>query len=213
MEKTNKLINAPEVCVCIIDEQPQMFFGVQSTDRQTIMNNVVGLAKAAKVFNIPIVLSTVESKSFSGYIYSKLQDVFPIYAPIERTTLNSWEDKNFKQAVEKTGKKKLVIAGLWTEVCVTLPTISALAEGYEVIIVTDASGGATKEAHDMAILRMVQAGAIPVTWQALMLEWQRDWARKETYNAVTAVIKDHGGAYGMGIEYATTMLPPSAASS
>ena len=195
----------PDNCVvALIDFQPQMFFGVQSHDRQTIQNNVVGLAKATKVFGVPTVVSTVETESFSGKMYKALADVFPDQAPIERTSMNSWEDEKFVAAVRETGKKKLVIAGLWTEVCVVLPAIEALRDGFEVYVVTDASGGTTMEAHQMAIDRTVQAGAIPVTWQQVMLEWQRDWARKETYAGVTGVIQEHSGAYGLGVWYVSS---------
>jgi nicotinamidase-related amidase len=187
--------------IAFIDFQPQMSFGVQSHDRQQIRNNAVGLAKAAKVFKVPAILTTVETQSFSGPLYSELLAVFPDQQPIERTSMNSWDDAKFRDAVKASGKKKLVLAGLWTEVCIVMPTIEALREGYEVYFVSDACGGTSKEAHDMAVQRMIQAGAKPVTWQQVMLEWQRDWSRKETYSAVTGVIREHSGAYGMGIDY------------
>lgn len=126
--------------------------------------------------------------------------------PIDRTTMNSWEDGNFVDAVKKTGRKKLVMAALWTEVCLAIAALSALDDGYEVYMVTDASGRVTAEAHDMAIKRMVQAGAVPVTWLQVLLEWQRDWIRQETYDAVLAIVKEHGGGYGQGIGYAMSML-------
>lgn len=201
----NVLLDPDEVVICIIDEEPQMFFAVESGGRLPIMNSVVGLAKAAKLFNIPVVLTTVAAETFSGPMYSKLQAVYPEIQPIDRTTLNSWEDPRVRKAIEDTGRQKIIIAGLWTEVCVALPTLSAMADGYEVFVVTDASGGASKEAHDMAILRMVQAGAVPLTWEGLMLEMQRDWANTDTYNGVMDIVKDHGGAYGLGVEYAQAM--------
>ena len=190
----------------IIDHQPQMAFGVQSIDRQTLKNNAVGLAKTAKIFNVPTILTSVETESFSGYIWPELLSVFPDQQPIERTSMNSWEDKKLVEAVKATGRKKLVIAALWTEVCLNFPTLEALAEGYEVYIVTDASGGTTKEAHDMSVQRMIQAGAVPVTWQQVLLEYQRDWAHKETYDAVMNLVREHSGAYGMGVDYAYTMV-------
>nr|GFC98589.1 isochorismatase hydrolase [Tanacetum cinerariifolium] len=116
------------------------------------------------------------------------------------------EHKKLVEAVKATGRKKLIIAALWTEVCLNFPTLDALAEGYEVYIVTDASGGTTKEAHDMSVQRMIQAGAVPVTWQQVLLEFQRDWAHKETYEAVMELVLEHSGAYGMGVDYAYTMV-------
>ncbi|MCV4342654.1 hydrolase [Pseudomonas capsici] len=200
-----ELLNPTNSALILIDHQPQMAFGVQSIDRQTLKNNTVGLAKAAKLFNVPTILTSVETESFSGYIWPELLGVFPDQQPIERTSMNSWEDRKLVEAVKATGRKKLIIAALWTEVCL-FPALEAMAEGYEVYIVTDASGGTTKEAHDMSVQRMVQAGAIPVTWQQVLLEYQRDWAHKETYDAVMALVLEHSGAYGMGVDYAYTMV-------
>ena len=202
----NSLLDPAQVAICLIDHEPQMFFGVESAARTRVMNAVTGLAKTAKVFNIPIILSTVEAFTFSGPLFPKIQEVFPDIIPIDRTTLNAWEDMNFRNAVKTTGRKKLLIAGLWTEVCVTLPALSALEDGYEVYIVTDASAGSSREAHKMAIQRMTMAGAIPLTWQAALLEFQRDWANKETYQPVLDVVAEHGGAYGIGVTYANTMV-------
>jgi nicotinamidase-related amidase len=203
----------PDNCtVCLIDHQPQMLFGVANFDRQTVVNNAVALAKAAKVFNVPTILSTVETKSFSGYIWPQLRAVFPDHTLFERTSMNAWEDTGFRGEVERIGRNKLVIAGLWTEVCVAFPTIQAIEDGYEVYVVADASGDINQISHDMAMQRVIQAGAAPVTWLQVMLEFQRDWARKGTYNAVMEIVKEHGGAYGIGVEYAYTMVhgqPPS----
>ncbi|MBT8769503.1 hydrolase [Metapseudomonas boanensis] len=201
-----ELLNPTNSALILIDHQPQMAFGVQSIDRQQLKNNTVGLAKTAKLFNVPTILTTVETESFSGYLWPELLGAFPGQQPIERTSMNSWEDKQFVAAVEATGRKKLVMAALWTEVCLTFPALEALEAGYEVYIVTDASGGTTKEAHDMSVQRMIQAGAIPVTWQQVLLEYQRDWAKKETYDAVIALVQEHSGAYGMGVDYAYTMV-------
>ena len=190
-----------------IDQQPQMAFGVQSIDRQTLKNNVVGLAKAAKVFNVPTTITTVETQSFSGYTYPELLDVFPNAKLLERTSMNSWDDKKVRDALKANGRKKVVVSGLWTEVCNTTFALCAMLEGgYEIYMVSDASGGTSKEAHDFAIQRMVQAGAVPVTWQQVLLEWQRDWARKDTYDAVMDIVREHSGAYGMGVDYAYTMV-------
>ncbi len=179
-----------------IDQQPQMAFGVQSIDRQVLKNNVVALAKAAKVFKIPTTITSVESASFSGYTYPELLDVFPDQPILERTSMNSWDDKKVRDALKANkNRPKVIVSGLWTEVCNITFAVSAMLEGdYEIYMVADASGGTSKEAHDYAMQRMIQAGVVPMTWQPVMLEWQRDWARK------------HSGAYGMGVDYAYTMV-------
>ncbi len=193
--------------IIFIDHQPQMAFGVQSIDRQVLKNNTVALAKAAKVFNIPTIITTVETESFSGNTYPELLDVFPGQDILERTSMNSWDEQKVRDALNANGKKKVVVAGLWTEVCNNSFALCAMLEGdYEIYMVADASGGTSKEAHDFAMQRMIQAGVIPVTWQQVMLEWQRDWARKETYTAVMDIVREHSGAYGMGVDYAYTMV-------
>jgi len=192
--------------VIFIDHQPQMVFGITSIDRQLLKNNVLGLAEAAKIFGVPVILTTIESQSFSGYMWPELLAIFPELKPIERTSMNSWEDVKFVEAVKNTGKRKLIIAALWTEVCLLFPALCAIAEDYEVYAVVDASGGTSLAAHETAMQRMIQAGVIPVTWQQVMLEYQRDWSRKETYDAVIGIVKQHSGAYGMGVEYAQTMV-------
>jgi nicotinamidase-related amidase len=178
------LLTTDNSVVAIIDLQPQMLFGVANFDRQSIINNNIVLAKAARVFNVPVVISTVETKSFSGYMWPQIQAIFPDAKPIERTTMNSWDDKNFVAAIEKTGRKKIVLSGLWTETCVALPTIQAIHDGYEVYVVEDCCGDINQLSHDNAMKRVVQAGAKPVTALSTMLEWQRDWAEKDTYDAV-----------------------------
>ncbi|GAB7550133.1 hydrolase [Cupriavidus sp. 8B] len=194
-----------------IDHQPQMAFGVQSMDRQAMKNNVVGLAKAARIFNIPTVITTVESESFSGYTYPELLDVFPGQKTLERTSMNSWDDQKVRDALAANGRKKIIVAGLWTEVCNTTFALSAMHDSdYEIYMVADASGGTSKEAHDYAMQRMVQAGVVPVTWQQVLLEWQRDWAHRDTYDAVMKLVKEHSGAYGMGVDYAYTMVHKAA---
>ena len=201
------LLDPSQVVIALIDHEPQMYFGVESDCRNAVLNAVIGLAKTAKAFNIPIILSTVEANTFSGPLVNKVQSVFPDIIPIDRTTLNAWEDKKFKTAVQATGRKKLLLAGLWTEVCVTLPALSAMEDGYEIYAVADASAGSSKQAHQMAMQRLIQAGAKPMTWQATLLEMQRDWANKDTYQVVTDIIREHGGAYGLGLEYASTFIP------
>jgi len=212
-KRSEKGLLTPDNCVvAIIDLQPQMLFGVANFDRQMIINNNVALLKAAKVFEVPVVLSTVETKSFSGNIWPQVQAIFPHQTPIERSSMNSWDDKNFVAAIEKSGKKKIVLAGLWTETCVALPTVQAIHDNYEVYVVEDCCGDVSQLAHDNAMKRVIQAGAKPVTALSVMLEWQRDWAERDTYDAVMDIVKSHFGAYGAGVEYAYTMVhgaPPT----
>ncbi|WP_111861075.1 hydrolase [Acinetobacter sp. CFCC 10889] len=193
--------------IIFIDQQPQMAFGVQSIDRQTLKNNVVGLAKAAKVFNIPTTITTVETDSFSGHTFPELLDVFPNQPLLERTSMNSWDDQKVRDSLAKNNRKKIIVSGLWTEVCNLTFALSALHDtDYEIYMVADASGGTSKEAHDYAMQRMIQAGVIPVTWQQVLLEWQRDWAKRDSYDAVMDIVREHSGAYGMGVDYAYTMV-------
>jgi nicotinamidase-related amidase len=212
-KRSEKGLLTPDNCVVtLIDLQPQMLFGVANFDRQAIINNNVALSKAARVFDMPVVLSTVETKGFSGNMWPQIQAIFPKQTPIERSSMNAWDDENFVAAVKKSGRKKIVLAGLWTETCVTLPTIQALHDGYEIYVVEDCCGDVSQLAHDNAMKRVVQAGAKPVTALSVMLEWQRDWAHKDTYDAVMDIVKTHFGAYGVGVEYAYTMVhgaPPS----
>ena len=190
-----------------IDHQPQMAFGVQSIDRQTLKNNTVGLAKAAKIFDIPTTITTVETESFSGHTYPELLSVFPEHPLLERTSMNSWDDQKVRDALAQNGRKKVIVSGLWTEVCNTTFALSAMLEGgYEIYMVADASGGTSADAHNYAMDRMVQVGVVPVTWQQVLLEWQRDWAHRDTYDAVIGLVQEHSGAYGMGVDYAYTMV-------
>jgi nicotinamidase-related amidase len=200
------LLTPANCVVAIIDLQPQMLFGVANFDRQLVINNNLILGKAARVFNIPTVLSTVESHGFSGIMWPQIQAIFPGTVPIERSTMNAWDDEAFVAAIKKTGKKKIVLCGLWTETCVALPTIQALFDGYEVFVVEDCCGDVSQLSHINAMTRMVQAGAKPVTALSVMLEWQRDWAIRETYDAVMDIARNHCGAYGVGVEYAYTMV-------
>jgi nicotinamidase-related amidase len=204
---SEKGLLTPDNCVlALIDHQPQMLFGVTNFDRQTIINNTVALAKTARVFGLPVVLTSVETKSFSGNVWPQLRAVFPNQEPIERSTMNSWDDKNFVAAVQKSGRKKIILAGLWTETCVALPTIQAIHDGYEVYVVEDCCGDVNQLSHDNAMKRVIQAGAKPVTALSVMLELQRDWALRDTYDAVMDIVKTHFGAYGSGVEYAYTMV-------
>lgn len=203
------LLSPDDHTLILIDHQPQMAFATKSHDIVELRNNVTGLAKAAKAFEVPTILTTVAEKSFSGPLFPELKAVFPEQQPIDRTTMNTWEDDRVTDKVEGYGRKRLVIAALWTEVCGVGPVLSAIDEGYEVFFVTDASGGVSEEAHDMAVQRMIQAGARPITWLQYMLELQRDWNRSATYDVVNEIAKEHGGGYGLGIIYAKTMFNAS----
>lgn len=177
------------------------------------MRNLTG-SPEGKIFNVPTILTTVETKNFSGNMWPQLLDIFPSQERIERSSMNSWEDEKFVAAVAATGRKKLIMAALWTEVCLAFPALGALKAGYEVYAVEDASGGTSPMAHEAAMRRIEQAGAVPVTSLQVLLEYQRDWARKGTYDAVIEAVKEHCGAYGQGVEYAYTMVhgvPPSRA--
>ncbi len=206
-KRSEKGLLTPDNCVVtIIDLQPQMLFGVANFDRQAIINNNLILTKAAKVFDVPLILSTVETKAFSGNMWPQIQAVYPEQAPIERSSMNSWDDDNFVAAVKNSGRKKIVLAGLWTETCVALPTVQAIHDGFEVYVVEDCCGDVSQLAHDNAMKRVIQAGAKPVTALSVMLEWQRDWAQRDSYDAVMDIVKNHCGAYGVGVEYAYTMV-------
>ncbi|MFD5467580.1 hydrolase [Kitasatospora sp. NPDC127059] len=205
------LLTPDNAMMLFVDHQPQMFFGTGSGDRTAIINATVGLAKAAKIFGVPTVLSTVAAESFSGPILPQLKAVFPDQEIIDRTSMNAWEDEALVEAVKTTGRTKIILSGLWTEVCLVLPALSALGQGYEVYVVADASGGVSPLAHEHALQRMTAAGAVPVTWIQVLLELQRDWARAETYVPVTELVMEHGGAYGLGLVYAHSMIDPHAA--
>jgi nicotinamidase-related amidase len=199
------LLTPTNCALILIDHQPFQFAGLRSHDTQTIINNVVGLAKAAKIFGVPTLFTTVvEDKG--GYLIKQLQDVFPEQKPIDRTFINTWEDERVVAWVRKTGKKKIVMAALWTEICLAMPVIHALGEGYEVYIVTDASGGVSVEAHEMAIQRMVQAGAVPITWTVFGSELQRDWARTATVPALAQTLVDHMGNVGTSFLWEQQLL-------
>jgi nicotinamidase-related amidase len=206
-KRSEKGLLTPDNCVvAFIDHQPQMLFGTSNFDRQSIINNTVALAKATRIFDVPVVLTTVETKSFSGNMWPQLKAVFPGQEPIERSSMNSWDDPKFVNAIAKTGKKKIVLAGLWTETCIALPTVQAIHDGYEIYVAEDCCGDVSQLNHDNAMRRVIQAGAKPVTALSTMLEWQRDWAQRDTYDAVMDVVKSHFGAYGIGVEYAYTMV-------
>jgi nicotinamidase-related amidase len=199
------LYTPQDSAVVFIDHQPQMTFGVANMDRASMINNVTLLAKVAKEFNVPA-LTAVETESFSGYLWPQLLDVFPGQPVVERTSMNAWDDAGFRTAIEATGRKNILLTGLWTEVCVCWPTLSMLEAGYNVYVVEDCCGATSVAAQDAALSRMVQAGAVRLTTIAALLEWQRDWANREHYNALMSLITQHGGTYGSGVEYAYTMV-------
>ena len=206
------LLTPQDSVVLLIDHQPFQFANLHSHEPTLIVNNVIGLAKTAKVFGIPTVLTTVVEER-GGLLIKGLQDVFPDQKPINRTFINTWEDRRVVDAVKKTGRKKLIIAGLWTEICVAMPAIQALGEGYEVYVVTDASGGVTIEAHEMAVRRMIQAGTVPMTWMAVQGELQRDWARETTVPGLAEVLSQHGGGTGVAFAWEMQLLASATSAS
>jgi nicotinamidase-related amidase len=210
MEKKSKvgleaLLRPKDSILVLIDHQPYQFTNLNSHEPTMIINNVIGLAKIAKVFNVPTILTTVIEER-GGYIIKGLQDVFPDQKPINRTFINTWEDPKVTDVVKKSGRKQLILAGLFTEICVAMPAIQALGEGYDVFVVTDACGSVTEEAHDMAVRRMVQAGVVPINWLAVLGEWQRDWARTDTAAGVAGVVLEHGGASAVALAWELQLL-------
>lgn len=206
MNAYRTLYTPKDAAVVFVDHQPQMTFGVANIDRTALMNNVVMLAKVAKEFHVPVVLTSVETESFSGYLWPQLLDVFPGQRVVERSSMNAWDDAGFRQAIEETGRKRILMTGLWTEVCVTWPTLSMLDAGYQMYVVDDCCGATSAAAQDAALSRMVQAGATRLTAVAALLEFQRDWKNKQHYDALMTILKAHAGAYGSGVEYAYTMV-------
>ena len=204
----SSLLTPDESALILIDHQGAMTFGIESHDRTLLVNNVTALAKSAKEFDVPTILTTIASESVAGPIFPEIRAVFPDAEIIDRTSTNAFEDENLVAAVEATRRQKLIIAGLWTEICLLYPTLSALEAGYQVYFVVDASGGISKEAHDTAVTRMVQAGAVPVTWMTVHFEFHRDWARAEYYEPTLEIMKAHGGAYGQFITYHHDLVAP-----
>jgi nicotinamidase-related amidase len=207
MPKTglDALLRPEDSILVLIDHQPFQFANLHSHEPTMVANNVIGLAKAAKVFGVPTILTTVLEER-GGYLIKGLQDVYPDQKPIDRTFINTWQDPRVVDEVRKSGRKQLILAALWTEVCLAMPTLHALAEGYDVFIVTDASGGVSAEAHDMAVRRMTAAGAVPITWLALTAEWQRDWAREKTIPDLANVQLEHAGATGIAFAWEMQLL-------
>ena len=211
MPKTglHALLRPEDSVLALIDHQPFQIANLHSHEPTMIVNNVVGLAKAAKLFGVPTILSTV-LEDRGGHLIKGIQDVFPEQKPIDRTLINSWQDERVVEVIRKTGRQQLVLAALWTEICLAMTAVQALADGYDVFIVTDASGGASVEAHDMAVRRMQAAGAVPITWLAVAAEWQRDWAREKTVGGFADVITEHGGASSVAYAWEVQLLATGA---
>jgi nicotinamidase-related amidase len=203
------LLSPADHTLIMIDHQSQMSFATKSIDAILLRNNCALVAKAAREFKVSTILTTVAEKSFSGPIYEEIRSVFPQAEIIDRTTMNTWEDARIAKRVNEIGKSRIVLAGLWTSVCIVGPALSAIDQGFEVYVIADACGDVSDEAHGRAIDRCVQAGARPMTSLQYLLELQRDWARTETYAQTTALAAVHGGAYGLGVIYAKTMFGAS----
>ena len=202
-----ELLSPTNHALVMIDHEGQMAFATKSISMDVLRGNVGLVMGASKIFEIPTVITTVAEESFSGPVFPEILEAYPDKTTyIDRTTMNTWEDVNAHAAITGKGKKKLVMGGLWTSVCIVGPVLSAISEGYEVYVITDASGDISKEAHDQSITRMVQAGAQPITSLQYLLELQRDWARQETYKPVNDLVVKYGGAYGIGVQYAREML-------
>ncbi|MGE8224315.1 MAG: hydrolase [Stenotrophomonas sp.] len=202
----NTLLSPTDHALVLIDFQSQMAFATHTIDISALRNNVSLISKGAKGFNVPVVLTTVAEASFSGPMFPELPAIFPGQQVFDRTSMNTWEDQPVIDEINRIGKQRLVMAGLWTSVCIVGPALSALEQGFEVYVITDACGDVSEEAHERAITRMVQAGARPITSVQYLLELQRDWARGETYGLTTGIARDHAGGYGIGIQYAKTMF-------
>jgi nicotinamidase-related amidase len=202
----NLLLTPKDHALIMIDFQSQMSFATHSIDAITLRNNAALVARAAASFNVPTILTTVAEKSFSGPMFAEVTDPFPGQKLLDRTSMNSWEDAAVIKQVNAIGKGRLVFAGLWTSVCIVGPTLSAIEQGYEAYVIADACGDVSTEAHNRAMDRMVQAGVRPMTSLQYLLELQRDWARAETYGSTTGIARLYGGAYGLGVIYASTMF-------
>ncbi|MCD0503223.1 hydrolase [Bordetella petrii] len=205
-QPARSLLSPHDHALLLIDHQSQMAFNTKSIDITNLRTNTAILANTAQGFGVPTIISAISRDSFAGPLFEEVEQAFPKAEVIDRTTSNAWEDENFIARVNAIGKDRLVIAGLWTSVCCNGPVVSALEQGYEVYVVTDACGDCTAEAHERAVQRMVQAGARPITALTYLLELQRDWSRAETYDLTIGIARRYGGAFGVGIQYAHTIL-------
>lgn len=200
------LLNPVDHTLVLIDHQSQMAFATKSIDAIMLRNNAAMVAQAAAGFGVSTILTTVAEATFSGPIFDEIKQAFPAVDIVDRTTMNTWEDGRITDRVNQIGKSRIVLAGLWTSVCIVGPALSAIEQGFEVYVITDACGDVSDEAHERAVQRMIQQGVRPLTALQYLLELQRDWARGETYDLTTGIAKSHGGAYGLGIIYAKTMF-------
>ena len=205
----NSLLTPSQCTLILIDHQAGLAFGVSSIDRQLLLNNVVALGRTSMVFRVPVIVSTSASKVYSGPLMPAIASVLPSVESIERRNMNLWEDEAARSAITQLGRRRLLIAGLLTEACVSFSALSALAEGYEVFVVADACGGLTATSHELALRRLESAGAKPVSWIQVLLEFQRDWTRRDTYDGARAIVENHGGGYGIGLAYARSMIHPN----
>jgi nicotinamidase-related amidase len=208
MKPSSKLLSPDNHALVLIDFEGQMAFATKSISMNELRNNVAVICGASKIFNVPTIVTTVAEESFSGPVFPEIEEAYPMATSgyIDRTTMNTWEDEAAYKAIVGTQKQKLVFAGLWTGVCIVGPALSAMEENYDVYVITDACGDVSDEAHERAIQRMIHAGVKPMTSIQYILELQRDWARQETYVAVTDLMKKYGGSYGLGIQYSHKMI-------
>ena len=208
-QPSKALLSPTNHALILIDFQSQMAFATKSIDGVNLRNNAALISKAAAEFKVPTIVTTIAEKSFSGPTFDEIKKVFPDHKVVDRTSMNGWEDVNLIAEVNRIGKSRLALAGLWTGVCIVGPALSAIEQGFEICVITDACGDVSDEAHERAVQRMVQAGAQPMTSLQYLLELQRDWGRTETYAETTATAMIHGGSYGLGINYARTMFGAS----
>lgn len=205
---TQPLLTPADCALVLVDPQAGLAFGVGSDDRQMLRGNIIALARTAKVFGLPIIVSTSATKVYSGPVMPAVQQAIPDIKAIDRRSMNAWEDDTVRAAIVATGRKTLLFAGLLTEACVSFPVLSSMADGFSAHVVGDACGGLTPHSHELALWRMQAAGATMTSWLQLLLELQRDWTRHETYDGARAIVEDHAGGYGIGLAYARDMIKP-----
>src|SRR5215468_1067728 len=208
-ENATRLLVPEDCALLLIDQQAGLAFAVGSIDRHTLLNNVIALAQTARAFSLPVVVSTSATKVYSGPLMPAIQAVLPGIVSLERRNMNVWEDEGAREAIVKTGRRRLIVSGLLTEACVTFSVLSALSAGFEVYVVGDACGGLTPASYDLALRRMEAAGARVTSWIQVLLELQRDWTRRATYDQARAIVETHGGGYGIGLAYARDMIDPT----
>jgi nicotinamidase-related amidase len=209
MTSPSVLIQPADCALLLIDQQAGLAFGVGSIDRQVLLNNVIALARTTVVFSVPVIVTTSASKVYSGPLMPAIRAVLPAVQSLERRNMNSWEDEDVRAAVVATQRRRLLVSGLLSEACVSFPVLSTLAEGYEVFVVADACGGITTVSHELALRRMEAAGARMTSWMQVLLEFQRDWTRHDTYEEARSIVETHGGGYGIGLAYARDMIKPT----